>query len=225
MPTDPIDDNGEMSLWMIVLLALLPLFGLIFVYLRNRNRQALRWSSEQSFEFPLEQVPPPSQMTWHTPVGEEILPQETAPSGQVQSFTAPQAPEAPAREEQPAAPAEQPEALPADHPARAEDEITEEPAAALVQAPPDQEGPQALDDLKVIEGIGPKTEEVFYGAGIKTYRQLADTSIDRLQEVLDVAKLRGDPGTWPDQAALAAQGRWEELSRLQSQLMRGRRPE
>lgn len=81
------------------------------------------------------------------------------------------------------------------------------------------------DDLKKIEGIGPKIEELLNAAGITTFQQLAEASEETLQKILDEAgpnfKL-ADPGTWKKQAALAAAGNWEELSALQESLKGGR---
>ncbi len=204
MPNDPLDENGGLSLWIIVLLIFVPLFGLVYLYQRSRNRQAIEWSSQQSFEFPLEKVPEPGSVSRHTPVGEEILPSPEATS-------APAATKAPLEAEQASAQAE------------SEDTIKENPAAQVRPSPTGES--HALDDLQVIEGIGPKIEAIFYGSGIKTYRQIADTPVDHLREVLSVAKMRADPGTWPEQAALAANGRWDELEELQTQLQRGRRVE
>lgn len=42
----------------------------------------------------------------------------------------------------------------------------------------------ALDDLKAIEGIGPKIEGLLNSAGIKTWRELADSSVEVLREIL-----------------------------------------
>lgn len=81
------------------------------------------------------------------------------------------------------------------------------------------------DDLKIVEGIGPKIAELFHKEGIKTWQQLADTSIDRLREILDAAGPNfqiHDPGTWPAQARLAEQGKWEELKQLQDDLKGGK---
>jgi predicted flap endonuclease-1-like 5' DNA nuclease len=80
------------------------------------------------------------------------------------------------------------------------------------------------DDLKRVEGIGPKISVVLRQAGILTYAQLAATDADQLRAVLAEAGIRlADPGTWPDQARLAADGRWEALSEFQAQLRGGRR--
>jgi hypothetical protein len=83
----------------------------------------------------------------------------------------------------------------------------------------------AEDDLTVIEGIGPKISSLLKGAGIKTYRALADVSEEQLQDVLKNADFRAlaDPTTWPEQAKLAASGDWAGLKALQDQLQGGRR--
>jgi predicted flap endonuclease-1-like 5' DNA nuclease len=65
-----------------------------------------------------------------------------------------------------------------------------------------------VDDLKKIEGIGPKIESVLQEAGIRTYAQLAVTGADRLKLILKDAGVRAAPDTWPEQARLAAVGDW-----------------
>jgi len=80
------------------------------------------------------------------------------------------------------------------------------------------------DDLRKIEGIGPKIAGVLTAAGISTFAQLAVTEVKELRQILQDAGVRvAYPDTWPEQAALAAAGSWEELEHLQSQLDRGRR--
>jgi predicted flap endonuclease-1-like 5' DNA nuclease len=81
------------------------------------------------------------------------------------------------------------------------------------------------DDLKAIEGIGPKIAELLHNAEIKTWRALADTSVARIQEILTAAGPNyslADPATWPQQAGLAADGKWNELNALQDYLVAGR---
>ncbi|WP_431165974.1 hypothetical protein [Tenacibaculum halocynthiae] len=81
------------------------------------------------------------------------------------------------------------------------------------------------DDLKVVEGIGPKIEGLFHNFGIKTWKSLGETSIEKCQEVL---KSGGDrykihkPGTWPKQAQLAYEGKWKELKDWQDKLDGGK---
>lgn len=87
------------------------------------------------------------------------------------------------------------------------------------------ETPAAADDLKIVEGIGPKIAELFNEAGIYTFAQLAATPVERLQEILDAAGPRyrtHNPGTWPKQAELAAAGKWDELKAWQDELDGGK---
>lgn len=80
------------------------------------------------------------------------------------------------------------------------------------------------DDLKKIEGIGPKISMLLAEKGILTFAQLAAQTPAELQAVLDEAGIRiANPATWPEQAKLAAQGDWEQLSALQDGLKGGRR--
>ena len=84
--------------------------------------------------------------------------------------------------------------------------------------------PQAeADDLTKLEGIGPKVQIVLNAAGIKTFDQLGSADVDHLQELLDAADYQYmDPGSWPEQARLAAAGDWEALQKLQDELSGGR---
>lgn len=79
------------------------------------------------------------------------------------------------------------------------------------------------DDLVIIEGIGPKIAKALNKASITTFKQLAETPVTRLQEILSESKLPGDPGTWAEQAALAAAGKMDELKKLTDALKGGRR--
>ena len=77
------------------------------------------------------------------------------------------------------------------------------------------------NDLKIVEGIGPKIAELLNNAGINTWAELGDTTEGRIQEVLDAAGNRyklAKPGSWPKQAGLAAKGLWAELTDLQDKL-------
>jgi predicted flap endonuclease-1-like 5' DNA nuclease len=82
-----------------------------------------------------------------------------------------------------------------------------------------------VDDLKIVEGIGPKIEELLNNAAIKTFAGLAGTSVNRLKEILEAAGPRyqmHNPGTWPNQAALARDNKWNELKLLQDELNKGK---
>lgn len=81
------------------------------------------------------------------------------------------------------------------------------------------------NDLKIIEGIGPKIEELFKTSGILTWKSLSETSVDRCKEILMKAGERyqiHDPGTWPRQSKLAYEGKWQELKDWQSKLDGGK---
>jgi subtilisin-like proprotein convertase family protein len=81
------------------------------------------------------------------------------------------------------------------------------------------------DNLKEIEGIGPKIEELLNHAGIMTFAQLAASSVETLQGILDEAGSafnRHEPTTWAQQAQLAANGQWDELRAWQDELDGGR---
>ena len=80
------------------------------------------------------------------------------------------------------------------------------------------------DDLTVIEGIGPKISGLLKAAGIKSFAQLAASDQDTLRGILNTAGLNiANPGTWAEQAGLAAAGDWEGLKKLTEELKGGRR--
>lgn len=88
--------------------------------------------------------------------------------------------------------------------------------------------PVAIDDLKVVEGIGPKIEELLVARGISNYATLASTPVAELKGILESAGSRfaiHDPGTWPAQALLASNGEWDNLKAYQGFLNAGKRPE
>src|SRR5512135_1161470 len=98
------------------------------------------------------------------------------------------------------------------------DEPAFTPSSAAVQATSEE------DNLIILEGIGPKISSVLKSAGVASFHQLADTPVERLREILLAANLRlADPTTWPEQAALAAQGDWEGFKELTARLKGGRR--
>jgi large subunit ribosomal protein L27 len=81
------------------------------------------------------------------------------------------------------------------------------------------------DDLKKIEGIGPKIAELLVADGIVTYADLAASTVEKIQGILEAAGPRyaaHNPGTWPKQADLAAKGEWDALKVLQDELVGGK---
>ena len=77
------------------------------------------------------------------------------------------------------------------------------------------------DDFTVVEGIGPKINELIHAAGIHTYKDLAETDVKKIQKILDQAGSNfalAKPDTWPDQSDLAAKNRWGILRKWQDVL-------
>lgn len=88
-----------------------------------------------------------------------------------------------------------------------------------------QVDPAKADDFKIIEGIGPKIEELINKEGIFTYEQLSNTNPIRISNILKNAGPRfqmHDPSSWPQQAKLANEKRWQELQILKDKLIAGR---
>lgn len=80
------------------------------------------------------------------------------------------------------------------------------------------------DDLTIIEGIGPKINELFKDNGLKTFAQVAKASEPQMRAILEKGGSRfrmANPGTWAQQAALAADNKWADLKALQDKLNAG----
>jgi small subunit ribosomal protein S2 len=74
------------------------------------------------------------------------------------------------------------------------------------------------DDLTKVEGIGPKAAEALVAAGIATYADLSKGDAEKIKEILNDASSRMahlDPTSWPKQAKMAAEGKWDELKEWQ----------
>lgn len=81
------------------------------------------------------------------------------------------------------------------------------------------------DDLKLIEGVGPKIADLLISAGIDTFAKLAVTEAQSISDILAEAGSNfasHNPATWGEQAQLAADGKWDELKELQDKLNGGR---
>ena len=78
------------------------------------------------------------------------------------------------------------------------------------------------DDLKKIEGIGPKIASTLVEAGVATFSDLAKAKPEAISEI--IAGVRGNhvTDTWPAQAKLAADGKWDELKKWQDELDGGK---
>ena len=104
-------------------------------------------------------------------------------------------------------------------------------AAPEKEAAPKVEAPKAkavapkkakADDLKKVEGIGPKIAATLTEAGIATFADLAKATPEKISEI--IAEVRGNhvTDTWPAQAKLAAEGKWDELKKWQDELDGGK---
>ena len=77
----------------------------------------------------------------------------------------------------------------------------------------------------MIEGIGPKIKSLLARAEITSFKDLSEKSTEDLKGIL---KNAGDsyafhnPETWPEQAMLAQEGKWEELEEFQDFLKGGK---
>jgi small subunit ribosomal protein S2 len=74
------------------------------------------------------------------------------------------------------------------------------------------------DDLTKVEGIGPKAAEALVAAGITTFADLSKGDAEKIKEILTEASSRMahlDPTSWPKQAKMAADGKWDELKEWQ----------
>ena len=85
--------------------------------------------------------------------------------------------------------------------------------------------PKKVDNLKVVEWIGPKIEKLLNKADIHSFKDLANTDHKHIKTILEDAgsmfKMH-NPKTWPDQAKLADAGHWGELKEYQDLLNAGK---
>ncbi len=97
-----------------------------------------------------------------------------------------------------------------------------EAKAAAPAKPAAKKATGKADDLKKIEGIGPKISQTLIEAGISTFAELAKTNPAEISEI--IAGVRGNhvTDTWPAQAKLAADGKWDELKKWQDELDGGK---
>lgn len=95
-----------------------------------------------------------------------------------------------------------------------------------VELPPTDDREPLPKELQKVEGIGPRIASLLIDQGIFDLTDLAQTSVERLREILAAAGRRyniADPTTWPEQAALGAKGAWDALKELQEKLKSGRK--
>jgi len=82
-----------------------------------------------------------------------------------------------------------------------------------------------IDDLTIIEGVGPAIAGLLSASGLNSWRALADADGDFVKGILADAGPNysvHNPATWSKQAALAADGNWDALEQLQNELDGGK---
>ncbi len=81
-----------------------------------------------------------------------------------------------------------------------------------------------LDDLQMLDGIGPKVQEALYNEGVTSFAHLASLSLRELEYIVQErqrVRIVGSTSTWIQQAKLAALGDFEGLRELQSRISHG----
>ena len=76
------------------------------------------------------------------------------------------------------------------------------------------------DDLTKVEGIGPKAAGALNAAGLVAFADLGKAKVEAVQKILDESEGRFgamNPGSWPKQAQMAADGKWDELQKWQDE--------
>lgn len=107
----------------------------------------------------------------------------------------------------------------------AEQQIVYVPQAPAVPDRPERYRKYSENDLQIVEGIGPKIEELLKTNGVYSWEDLARSSIESLRAILQKGGERfqmHDPSSWADQAALAVEGKWADLEEYQTLLPGGR---
>jgi len=98
-------------------------------------------------------------------------------------------------------------------------------APVIIEKPVKSKKKAEGDDLKLIEGVGPKIADLLINAGIVTFADLAATSAEKVTDILSAAGSNfatHNPTTWSEQAILARDGKWDELKELQDRLNGGK---
>ncbi len=87
-----------------------------------------------------------------------------------------------------------------------------------------EDDPNREDDLRIIEGIGPKTVEALKASGIKTFAAIANHTPEELERIVKVehgVRIVGSTVTWRKQAMLAAAGDFSALQDVKTRIKSG----
>ena len=120
-----------------------------------------------------------------------------------------------------AKPAKAEKAAPKKEVKKAEPKVEAKAVAPKAEKAAPKKSTAKADDLKKIEGAGPKAAEALVNAGLDTFAKVAKTKSEDLSNILSEASSRLShivTDTWPKQAKLAADGKWDELKELQDRL-------
>ncbi|MFV0305561.1 MAG: 50S ribosomal protein L21 [Moheibacter sp.] len=106
-----------------------------------------------------------------------------------------------------------------------EAEVKEEKTTPKVAKTTAKKATKKGDDLKLVEGIGPKAAEALVAAGVDSFTKLSKKSAEDIKTILSEASstlAHLDPETWAKQAELAAEGKFDELKAWQDELNGGK---
>ena len=98
-------------------------------------------------------------------------------------------------------------------------EEVKEDAVAKAKAP---KAEAKADDLTKIEGVGPKIAETLVAAGLATFADVAASTPEKIAEIIADVKGGHTPDSWPKQAGMAAEGKWDELKKWQDAMDGGK---
>jgi len=83
---------------------------------------------------------------------------------------------------------------------------------------------KSKQDLKIIEWVWPKIEKILNNSWIYSYKDLANTEVNKLKEILSSANKRytvlHNPTTWPKQANIANSWDFKKLKIYQDKLIK-----
>lgn len=104
-------------------------------------------------------------------------------------------------------------------------EVVEEVKAEAKEVVAKTEAPKAdakADDLTKIEGVGPKIAETLAAAGLATFADVAASTPEKIAVIIEGVRGSHTPETWPKQAGMAAEGKWDELKKWQDEMDGGK---
>lgn len=74
---------------------------------------------------------------------------------------------------------------------------------SLEEPSPDQANVDMIDNFVTVEGIGPEVAGILLAGGIRTFKELANTPVERIRAILEAAGPRfriHDATNWPERA-------------------------